>query len=145
QLQRLQTGHLKWATLEQQRTQIVAPGDLAALVDYIDGLEEGERTLVRATLSGVLRPDDAARLTRIEELLASRFLYAECDVSGLTPFVDDASWVEAMPPGVLQAVARRLCDLAAGDKPGRSPDEAGPEAASRALVELYRLLHEAPA
>lgn len=135
----LPTGHLKWQTLHKE---MIHSGDLAAVRDEIESEVNPESTLVSLQLKGLLDTEEQDELTRIVEILDSRFLFGRVDSSALRPSPEDASWLESLPPGILQNVSSRLQQLADPQYSGKRPEGASPEAASRALIELYTLISE---
>jgi hypothetical protein len=93
-------------------------------------------------LKGLLAAGERDEIARIEEILASRFLFHRVDSSGLRPSPEDANWLASLPPGILQNVAARLQELSDPRFAGERPDGASPEVASRALMEIYALVPE---
>jgi len=144
QLTPIRTGGLHWTTLEGQAARIIDEGDLTRLREQIEEMPQAGATLLRVELSGVLYANEADQLQRIDELIASRFLYGRVDAGALLPQPEDRSWLSQVPVGVAQAVAERLQALSKPDFVGERPAGATPQAATRALMELYRLTHEVP-
>lgn len=136
----LETGQLIWW---QEIGRILESGDLARLRALVEARPDAERTLVDLQLQGLLSKEDESELVRIQELLGARFLYARCDASSLTPRPDDERWLETLPAGVLRKVAQQLQQLSDRSQPipDRAP-HATPEVATRALLELYRMMAE---
>ncbi len=124
----LSTGGLEWISRTER---IYASGDLEALGREMDTLPKPENTLLDLSLSGLMRPSDREELDRITELAKVRFLWAWVDPSGMAPAPEDDSWVEALPPGLLREVARRI-----------KLSEAEPEVKVRALLDLFSIVKE---
>jgi DNA repair exonuclease SbcCD nuclease subunit len=136
------SGTLAWQTLGGDEAKIVAAGDLTRLRERIEALQETQSSLLRVELSGVLHPGEVGEIERINELLASRFVFGRLDTGQLLPRPDDDTWLNEVPAGVMKTVAARLRDLSRADFNGERSAEASPAVATQALVELYRLLHE---
>jgi len=139
-LTRLRTGGLVWQTLDDE---IREAGDLARFREKIEAYRDADNTLLDVRLSGLLHPQEQAELSRIDELVRARFLYARIDQSGLVLPPDDDCWLADVPAGVLRDVAQQLQLLSRGDDRVERPDYATPEVATRAMLELYRILQEA--
>lgn len=77
-------------------------------------------------------------MTRLNEILESRFLFSQLDSLGLHPAPKDSNWVDELPPGVLREAASRLLKLSNTD-PDKLPEGVTPEIATQALFELYSL------
>jgi hypothetical protein len=135
----VRTGDLTWKVIEKD---IREPGDLLRVRHDIECQENPGSTLVELRLRGLLTADERDEIPRIEEILASRFVFHRLDISGLRPSPGDASWLAGLPPGILQTVAARLQGLSDPGFSGQRPDGASPEVASRALIELYALMME---
>jgi DNA repair exonuclease SbcCD nuclease subunit len=135
----VRTGGLAWKVVEKD---IREPGDLRRVRADIESQESPNSTLVELRLKGLLPADERDEIARIEEILASRFLFHRLDSSGLRPSPGDASWMAGLPPGILQTVAARLQELSDPGFSGQRPDGVSPEVASRALIELYALITE---
>ncbi len=101
----IKTGRLDWRTIEQS---VDHPQALEALVQELEKLKEPDLTLVRVQVAGVLFPESRASLVRIEELLASRFLFGILDASRLIPAPDGESWIESLPAGAFRETALKL-------------------------------------
>ena len=125
----LSTGGLEWVSRTEK---ILATGDLEALRRQVDIVPNPESTLFDLSLSGLMRSSDREELDRITELAKARFLWAWIDPSGMSPAPEDDSWVEALPPGLLREVAKRI-----------KLSEAEPEVQVRALLDLFSIVEEA--
>jgi DNA repair exonuclease SbcCD nuclease subunit len=132
-------GGLKWQVIEEDLRQ---PGDLAGVRNRIESLEHPESTLVELRLGGLLAAEDSGEVSRIDEILKSRFLFARLDASRLRPSPQDEGWLTRLPHGILRDVAAGLSDLADPQFSGPRPEGATPEVAARALLELYALAAE---
>jgi DNA repair exonuclease SbcCD nuclease subunit len=135
----VRTGGLTWKVIEKD---IREPGDLLRVRQDIESQENPESTLVELRLKGLLVAAERDEIARIEEILASRFLFHHMDSSGLRPSPEDANWLAILPPGILQNVAARLQELSDPRFSGERPEGASPDVASRALIELYALMTE---
>ena len=133
---------MQWKVIEESLTDI---GDARPVREEIESLQDADKTLVDLRISGILHHQDQPELKRIEELVAARFLYGRLDTSNLAPSPSDESWLDAVPGGIMQSVARRLQDLTDPSVMSDRPDGATPEVATRALLELYRLVQEGDA
>ncbi len=138
-LESIPTGGLQWIVIEESLTDV---GDVTHVREQIESLPDANKTLVDLRIGGILHHEDQAELQRIEELVRARFLYGRSDTSSLAPSPSDESWLDAVPGGIMQSVAKRLQELS--DPAGTSdrPADASPETATRALLELYRLVQE---
>jgi len=137
----VRTGGLNWMVVEKD---IRDPGDLLRVRQDIESQHSPELTLVDLRLKGLLAAAERDEIARIEEILASRFLFHRMDILGLRPSPEDANWLASLPPGILQNVAARLRELSDPRYAGERPESASPEVASRALMELYALMTEVP-
>lgn len=133
------TGSLSWNVMEED---IRESGDLRRIRNQIESIENPAATLVDLCISGLMFTEDRDEINRINEILRSRFLFARMDTSGVRPSPEDENWVTNLPHGILRNVAARLNELADPNFTGRRPEEASPEVASRALLELYALVTE---
>lgn len=127
----VRTGSVGWVTLEKD---VRERGDLAAVREKIEALENPGGTLVDTVLSGLLMADERAELEHIEHILRSRFLWGRLDASRLRPSPEDDTWIAGLPPGVIRDAALRL----------RDHSGATPEIAARALMDLYAIAGAAP-
>ena len=133
------TGELSWLVIEEE---LRMPGDLVRVRERVEGIGSAENTLVELRLEGLLVARDRDELTRLREILASRFLFGRIETSGLRPAPGDEGWVAGLPAGVLREAAARLQSLTHPGAPGPRPEGASPEVAVRALLELYALISE---
>jgi DNA repair exonuclease SbcCD nuclease subunit len=129
----VKTGRLDWRTIEQSIDQ---PNSLQALVEALEKLDQPAAALVRVLLAGVLFPEDRHSLVRMEEILASRFLFGFLDTSRLIPAPDGESWIELLPAGSFRDAAIKLRSQAA-----QSANVEERAAATQALLQLFEL-HE---
>jgi hypothetical protein len=139
QVEQLASGGLAWRSVVAELAQ---PGDLTRLRESLEAMTDGDRTLVELRLGGVLWPDEQCELERIGQLVASRFVYARMDRSGLRPPPDDDGWIAGLPPGPMVDAARRLQGWADPSSSTR-PEGVTAEVASAALLKLYSLAAEA--
>ena len=128
----IHTSRLKWQILESE---IGSPGDLKQLRENIEGIAEPEALLLDLNLKGLLYSEEKEELLHIEDIIATRFLYARMDASALLPYPEDTQWIESLPSGILQETASRLQQMTLS-----GGQEA--ETASRALLELYKIVGE---
>ena len=135
----VRTGGLDWMVIEKD---IREPGDLQRVCHDIESQGNPGSTLVEVRLKGLLTAAERDEVARIEEILASRFLFHRVDTSGLRPSPEDTSWLAGLPPGVLQNVAARLQELSDPGFAGQRPEGTSPDVAARALMELYALMTE---
>jgi hypothetical protein len=125
----VRTGKLEWVTTAAELRE---PGDLTRFRERLEGLASPDVTLVAVVLSGLLTARERGELDRIEEILASRFLWGRMDARGLRPSPEDASWIANLPAGIIREAAMRLQNRA----------DISPEVAARALMELYAMAGE---
>ena len=135
----IRTGGLAWQVTEEEVRQ---PGDLANLREHLEALESPTATLLELRVGGLLSAQDRDELARIEEILASRFLFARIDSTHLQPSPSDDSWIAGLPAGAPREAATKLRELAEPAYAGPRPEGASPEVACRALLELYALASE---
>jgi DNA repair exonuclease SbcCD nuclease subunit len=127
-------GGLTWRVIEKD---VREPGDLQRVRQDIEAQDNPGSTLMDLRLKGLLAAGERDEIARIEEILASRFLFHRVDSSGLRPSPEDVNWLASLPPGILQNVAVRLQELSDPRFAGERPEGASPEVASRALMEIY--------
>jgi DNA repair exonuclease SbcCD nuclease subunit len=135
----VRTGGLTWKVIEKD---IREPGDLFRVRQDIESQDNPGSTLIELRLKGLLAAAERDEVARMEEILASRFLFHHVDSSGLRPSPEDANWLASLPPGILQNVAATLQKLSDPRFAGERPEGASPEVASLALMELYALMTE---
>ena len=133
----VRTGSLDWEVMEADLRQ---SGDLSQLLGIIEGIENPERKLLNLRIAGLLAAEERGEMTRIDEILSSRFLYANVDASGVKPSPEDESWLVNLPAGVIRETGARLRELGDPYFTGDRPGWASPEVASRALMELYAMI-----
>lgn len=129
----LKTGRLDWRTVERTVDQ---PQSLESLVEELSKINDPTKHLVRVLLEGVLFPEDRHALGRMEELLASRFLFGFLESSRLIPAPDGESWIESLSAGSFREAAIRLRSQAAQ---AANPEERA--VATQALLQLFEI-HE---
>jgi predicted phosphodiesterase len=129
----VKTGRLDWRTVERTIDQ---PQSLEAVIEELGRLDPPDATLVRVLIGGVLFPEDRHALVRIEELLASRFLFGSLDTSALIPAPDGEGWIELLAAGSFREAAVKLRSQAAQSA---NPEERA--VATQALLQLFEL-HE---
>lgn len=135
----IRTGGLRWLTIEEQ---VREPGDLARVRQSLEALTETDHTLVSLRFYGMLGQEDQAELVRIDEIVRARFVYGRIDATALIPRPEDDRWLADVPVGVMRELAGRLQTLASPAAVADRPDYATPAVATRALLELYRLIGE---
>jgi DNA repair exonuclease SbcCD nuclease subunit len=133
------TGGLNWTTCEETLT---AVGDVSRVRQRIETWPAAAKTLLDLRIEGILHHEDQSELERIDELITARFLYGRVDTARLTPSPADESWLEAVPLGVMRSVAQELQLFSDPAYSHDRPEFATPEVATRALLELYRLVQE---
>jgi predicted phosphodiesterase len=136
----LRTGSLTWLTLEQE---IAREGDLARVRALVEQPENPGKTLIEVRLAGLLPGFVGTELSRLEEVLESRFLYHRLDTDALRPAPEDETWLEGLPQGVLREAALQLRELAAAEQTTSPNPEASPRIAAQALMELFALVQGA--
>jgi DNA repair exonuclease SbcCD nuclease subunit len=135
----VRTGGLNWMVIEKD---IREAGDLQRVRQDVESQGNPGSTLIEVRLKGLLAAAERDEIDRIEQIMASRFLYHRVDSAGLRPSPEDTNWLANLPPGILQNVAARLQELSDPGYAGQRPEGASPEVASRALMELYALMTE---
>lgn len=136
------TGGLQWTSLAEE---IVREGDLEKVRRRVESFEEPGDRLLQLVVSGLLHFEETDEIDRIKEIAASRFLYSRIDTSGLHPVPEDAALASTLPAGVIRDAALRISLLADPAYAGEHPEEATPEVAALALLELYALAKEVEA
>lgn len=129
----VKTGRLVWRTIERTIDQ---PHSLEALIEELGKTSQPDGALVRVLLDGVLFPEDRQALSRMEELLASRFLFGVLESSRLIPAPDGEGWIESLSSGSFREAAIKLRSQAAQSA---NPEERA--VATQALLQLFEL-HE---
>ena len=135
----IRTGGLWWKKIERR---FAESGDAARLREEVESLPDADKTLLDLQIEGVLEQDDQAELVRLNELVRARLLYGRIDASSLAPRPGDNRWLDTLPVGVLREVARRLQMLSDPASSVDRPDYASPTVATRALLELFRMVQE---
>lgn len=135
----VQTGGLNWEVIEQDLRE---PGDLPRVREQIESVDHPESALVDLRITGLLAAGDRNEITRIQEILASRFLFGRVDVSQIRPSPEDENWVAELPAGIIREAGIKLRELADPAHAGERPEGISPEVASRALLELYAVMTE---
>lgn len=125
----IRTGGLDWRTIEHSVDQ---PFSLESIVQQLTGVAQPGSTLVRMHLEGILFPEDRDALKRLEEILASRFLFSAIEAAGLTPAPNGEGWIESLPAGTFRDAAEKLRALAS-----QSPDAVQREVATQSLLQLF--------
>jgi DNA repair exonuclease SbcCD nuclease subunit len=136
----VKTGALAWIALDAELREA---GDVARVRERIEAVAAPGATLLRVRLSGLLAAREQDELLRVGELIESRFLFGRLESHGLRPSPTDAEWLDALPAGIVREAARRLALLADPSHTGTRPDDASPDVAAWALLELYQLALEA--
>lgn len=122
-IEKVRTGSLAW---RQERRSCASMADVEALRREIESIALPEKTLVSLRLEGALGADALAATERLDEILAARFLHGRVDREALFLAPGDTAWIDALPPGPVQAAARRLAGAGDSDAIARE-----------ALVRLY--------
>lgn len=141
QLTTIRTGGLHWESREEE---LRDPSDATRLRETIEAWSDPSTTLLDVRLKGVMHRESQVELLRVDEILKARFLHARLDPTLLVPAPDDDRWLDDVPAGVLQAVAKRLQNLSDPGTAADRPKGATPEVAMRAMLELYRMIQETP-
>ena len=129
----VKTGRFDWRTFDRTVDQ---PHSLEVLTEELGKLNQPNGALVRVLLEGVLFPEDRHSLVRLEEHLASRFLFGSLDTSRLIPAPDGEGWIESLSSGSFREAAIKLRSQAAQSG---NPEERA--VATQALLQLFEL-HE---
>jgi hypothetical protein len=130
-IEKVRTGSLAW--IERKRD-LASAADVEALRREVEAIPSPETTLVRLVLAGALGADAIAETARLDEILAARFLFGRVERDAIVLAPGDASWIDALPPGPVQAAARRLAEAPESDAVARE-----------ALVRLFSLSRSAGA
>jgi DNA repair exonuclease SbcCD nuclease subunit len=137
EIRTIPTGSLRWQSTELT---LIEPGQLIELRKKVEAAPGGQSTLIEVCLKGILFANEGAEISRLEQILSSRFLHAHVDTSCLVPSPADEDWVSPLTPGFLRTSAAKLREIANSDS-----DAKRRIVAMRALRELYTLKHEVPA
>lgn len=129
----LKTAGLNWVLLEKE---ITVEGDLARVRAEVEELNGPESTLVRVVLSGLVSLAESGELARLDEIIASRFLYGTVDSTGLRPQPGAERLLEVIPAGILGEAAALILEMTDPSCAGR-PADVTPGTATQALLELY--------
>ena len=125
------SGQLRWHALDLS---LDREGAVDAILEQLNGIESPDEALVRLRLDGLLYTADRAKLTGVEEILATRFLFGALTMDKLIPAPEDDSWIEALPAGPLREAAEKIRDRAVN-----GTDEEEKAVATQALIELFEL------
>ena len=131
---RLQTGGIRW---EKKEYHLGVREDIIAMGHEISSLNEPQKTILSLVISGFLFPDTMERLDVLSLDWKNMFMSLSIDISGLRPAPQDDSWLENLPRGIVRDTATDL--IAMAKQNGREG-----QVALEALMELYRMSHEAP-
>ena len=135
----IHTSGLEWEVIEQDLRE---PGNLPRVREQIESIDNPGSALVDLRISGLLAAQDRGEIARIQEIVASRFLFGRVDVSQIRPSPEDENWVSELPAGIIREAGIKLRELADPAYVGERPEGASPETASRALLELYAMVTE---
>lgn len=136
---RKKTGMLEWSLLNEE---VRERGDLERVKEQIESLEDPANRLIYLMLFGLLHFSESEEVARLEEIIASRFLFGRIDISMLHPMPEDEDLLTALPVGIMREAAIRLLELADPEYSGERPEAASEEVASRAILELYAMAQE---
>jgi DNA repair exonuclease SbcCD nuclease subunit len=117
----VRTGGLTWVVVEEE---LRVPGDLARLRQRLEAVENPASTLVEVRVSGLVAAQDRDELARLDEILASRFLWGRVEASRIRPLPEDQDWLAGLPAGILREAGIRLRDLADPSYAGARPEGA---------------------
>jgi len=129
------SGLLSWRLVEETLTDRRQLTNIRTAVEAMNGTQSA---LIQVRLSGLLFAEEGTEITRLEEIICSRFLHGSVDTSGLLPAPADEEWVSGLPAGFLRAAGTKLRELA-----NSNADCNRRVIAARALRELYALKQEA--
>lgn len=133
-IETIPTGILKW---ERKEYDVGLEGDLLTIGSEISNIHDPQHTILSVIISGFLYPETIARLDRLVLEWKNTFMSLGIDVSRMRPAPDDDSWLESLPVGIVRDTAADLKKMS--EVPGRNG-----EVALVALMELYKMSHEAP-
>ncbi len=134
------TGGLRWRVIESD---VRETQDVLNVKTHVETLDEPQNTLLDVRLSGLLQGDAQEEISRIQEILSSRFLYSNLDISRLRPSPQDSRWIEVLPAGYIREAGLQLKNYADPEYMGEYPEGVNIRLASRALLELYAMAKEA--
>lgn len=134
EIQAIASGVLSWRSVEEAVTEQRQLTNIRTAVETMDATQSA---LIQIRLRGLLFADEAAEISRLEEIVCSRFLHGSVDASGLLPAPADEEWVSGLPAGFLRVAGIRLRELANSDS-----DSNKRAIAARALRDLYALKAE---
>lgn len=139
--QSLRTGTLEWNVVERGLRQF---GDLSQLRKEIETMKNPASTLLRVQLTGLLAAQDREEVSRIHEILSSRFLFGVLDTSWVRPSPEDEGWIVNLPVGIIRQAGIKLQELADPEFAGKRPEGTDAQLAARALMELYAIVSGEP-
>jgi DNA repair exonuclease SbcCD nuclease subunit len=128
------TGLLRWESVE---TILTEPGQLTELRKRIEGMPASQATLIEIQLKGLLFADETTEITRLEQIISSRFLHGRLHTSSLAPAPADENWVCGLPQGFMRNAGVKLREIANSDG-----DAKRRLIAARALRELCAMKEE---
>ena len=79
------------------------------------GCRATQATLIEIQLKGLLFADDPAEITRLDQIISSRFLHGRVHTSSLAPAPADENWVSGLPQGFLRSAGAKLREIADSD------------------------------
>lgn len=107
-----ETGSLRWVQVYRK---VTMPAELSALREELENLPSPEQTLVDCAVEGTLFAEAQEEAARLEELMASRFLFGRLDQKLLLMDPSDRGWIEDLPPGYVRKAVEQLWQAAAAD------------------------------
>jgi DNA repair exonuclease SbcCD nuclease subunit len=130
----ISTGSLHWESTEMM---LIERGQLTELRKRIEAMPLSQPTLIEIRLNGLLFADEAIEITRLEQIMSSRFLFGRVQTSALAPAPADENWVSGLPQGFLRNAGAKLREIGNSDADARRR-----LVAARALRELYVMKEE---
>lgn len=124
-------GRLRWHPLD---ITLDREGAVDGVLEQLNAIESPGEALVRLRLDGLLYAADRAKLTGLDEILTTRFLYGALAMEKLVPAPEDDTWIETLPAGPLREAAEKIRNTAVH---GSDADEK--TIATQALIELFEL------
>lgn len=124
-------GRLRWHALD---ITLDREGAVDSVLEQLKAIATPEEALVRLRLEGLLYAADRAKLTGLDEILTTRFLFGALAMEKLVPAPEDDTWIEALPAGPLREAAEQIRNTAVN---GNDADERA--IATQALIELFEL------